>query len=73
MGFCNLKSKTGYAFYLLIYTPFIFRRMLKKWIIVSGKGTWGLEVKRGSRVRELFTSYPLYAVLTLTPECIKKM
>lgn len=49
MGFCNLKSKTGYAFYLLVYTPFVFRRMLEKWIIVSGKGTWGLEVKRGSR------------------------
>lgn len=49
MGFCNLKSKTGYALYLLIYLQFIFRRMLKKWIIVSGKGTWGLEVKRGSR------------------------
>lgn len=49
MGFCNLKSKTGYAFYLLIYTLFIFRRMLEIWIIVSRKGTWGLEVKRGSR------------------------
>lgn len=67
MGFCNLKSKTGYAFYLLIYTQLIFKRMLKKWILVSGKGAWGLEVKRErAGVRELFIYCPFCTVLIFT-------